>query len=117
MFYCFIFLKGDEDRLVDLRDSMGRSAMMLAASSGNTAIVRLLLDHGAQLDMQSNHGMTALMYTTKSKDTSVMEFLLERGAGLGLTSYSDGHTALSYAIENEQFGPIALLMKHKAESR
>ena len=48
-------------RAVDAPDRRGLTPLMWAAASGNTEVVRQLLDSGAAVDRRANDGSTALM--------------------------------------------------------
>jgi len=47
-------------RFLDLEDHHGRAALHEAAAHGNTHIVTMLLNSGAQIDMPDGYGMTSL---------------------------------------------------------
>jgi palmitoyltransferase len=74
------------DARVNLKDSVhGNSALHWAASSGNHAVVKLLMDHGADLDMSNTSGLTALDIATKRRAVWITQKLKEyyksRGQG------------------------------------
>ena len=94
-------------------------SLILPATSGKVATVRLLLDLGADPDFRTDpNGMTALMAAAMNGRTEVIAVLLEYGADASLTD-SGGDTALSWATlkalgSGDQSG-VALLGGGSAE--
>ena len=54
---------------------------MVAVATGNTEIVRALLERGADVDVKADHGVTALMLTEKNGYIEIAELLEQAGAG------------------------------------
>jgi len=48
---------------------------MDAASGGDTAVMRVLLEHGARADLRDNFGDTALVYARQQKQYAALELL------------------------------------------
>ena len=61
------------------RNNYGDTALMLAAGGGSPAIVRLLLDKGADVNQENSRQQTALF---SARTTEMLDLLLERGAVL-----------------------------------
>jgi len=65
---------------VNARPENDRTALLVAASYPHTVdLLRLLLDHGADLRAQDKGGATALALALRSADVEVVRFLVERG--------------------------------------
>jgi outer membrane protein assembly factor BamB len=65
---------------VDSANSYGRTALSLAASRGETDIMKLLIEAGAKLDSKDTfYGMTPLMAAMNGKQTAAVEVLVEAG--------------------------------------
>jgi hypothetical protein len=58
----------------------GYSVLHSAASAGNLAIVKLLIERGADINLKTAKGMTPLAHAEKAKKESVIDFLLSKGA-------------------------------------
>jgi ankyrin repeat protein len=58
----------------------GYSVLHSAAAAGNLAIVKLLIEHGADINLKTAKGMTPLAHAEKSKKEVVIDFLLSKGA-------------------------------------
>ena len=67
---------------VDARNSLGTTALQMAVGSfdTDTAIVRRLLDAGANPNVVDNTGATPLLRAAIAKDTATVRVLLARGA-------------------------------------
>jgi ankyrin repeat protein len=60
---------------------------MVAARTGNTAAVKTLLDHGAQVNhAESWRGQTALMFAAAEKHATVVQLLIQHGADVNARS-------------------------------
>ena len=78
----------------NVRPDDGRTALIIAAGQfGSSAVVKLLLDHGANAAATAN-GTTALRLAAGTGDGEVMRLLIERGANLK----ADAAAALTQAI-------------------
>jgi len=60
--------------------TIGETALMIAASRGNTAIVKLLLDAGANINVACPGDWSPLARAVASKSAPAVILLLERGA-------------------------------------
>lgn len=105
-----LLLKGSNLSSINIPDKRGNTALHLASSgeaqSGSEhsfvarAIVKLLLEHGADAGLRNQKGQTPLHLVTK--DTALMELLLANGAGLN-DADADGNTALHFAASNLRY--------------
>lgn len=73
----------------------GHNALSIAAIEDRPHLIKLLLDHGADVDRVS-HSASALIYATSLNQSRCVEELLNAGADPRVTS-TDGKTALHYA--------------------
>ena len=77
----------------------GYTPLHIAAFSGRTEVVRVLLDHGAQVDARDNMDMTPLMEAVaamKEENADAARLLIEHGANVGATTrLQPGTTALN----------------------
>ena len=64
---------------MDLQDNVGRSALMFASVVGQTKIVKLLLERGAQVDLRDNNGDSALMLADRNGHIKTVQFLQKEG--------------------------------------
>jgi ankyrin repeat protein len=78
---------------INARNMHGDSALRLAAYEGRLAIVKRLVEAGAQIEME---GWTPLIYATFNGHGEVVEFLLTKGADINAVSES-GMSALMAA--------------------
>ena len=98
----------------DLRDSSGRTALLLAAGNGYDAAVKVLLGSDKVKDGESKddiYGRTALSWAAGSGHEAVVKLLLgsEKVRDRDLRDSSD-RTALSWAAENGHEAVVKLLL-------
>lgn len=79
-----------------LSDDRHNSALMDAASGGNTEILEDLIRAGAELNYQSKNGQTALILTVGGGHTDCAEILIRAGADINITD-KVGLDAFAYA--------------------
>ena len=98
---------------VDARDEYGQTALMLAATAGQTALVQWLVDRGAKLDHAAKYGLSALMLAVVNGHVDVVRILANAGArrdlrGSGAPGFA-GKTALDLAMSREQSDIVEIL--------
>ncbi len=86
----------------------GWSALHYAASSGHTGIVRLLLEHHAFVDAESPNRTTPLMMAAQYGSTESVRLLLEEGA-IPTLKNQQGLNALDFARIGSRPDAIAIL--------
>ncbi len=74
----------------DTRDEKGNTLLMIASYSGNTQLVRQLLDLGANVHLENTSGWTALFMACHNPELDrgfpdVVEMLIEAGADIEKT--------------------------------
>jgi hypothetical protein len=97
---------------VDLRIDSGLTALMLASYNGNTSLIKILLDRGANPDLQGDQGDTALMILLQyyPEPLPIVRLLLDAGANTSLRN-NKGQTAFDLAANNPP--ALALLNEYK----
>jgi len=95
---------------LEARDREGRTPLVLAAMTGETAQVRRLLSQGADPNNWSRSHTTALMYAAWNGDGEAVEALLDWGADPHLGNI-DGRTALMAAAIQGHLGVVERLLE------
>ena len=96
----------------------GVTALMQAAMTGNTGIVKLLLNKGANVNAKAEQmgGMTPLMNAAAFGDIEMVRLLIDKGADIN-TKDTDGRTALSQAKVSKKEDIVNLLKSHGAKDK
>ncbi|KAK7883598.1 hypothetical protein LTR67_011097 [Exophiala xenobiotica] len=92
----------------------GRTPLSWMAERGHEAVVRLLLEKGAELDSKDTSGWTPLLRAAENGEEPVVRLLLEKGAKLD-SKDNDGRTPLSWAATSGHEPVVRLLLEKGAE--
>jgi uncharacterized protein len=100
--------------VLEVRDKEGWTALMHAASGGRTAIVKLLLQHGADVNAANNHGATPLYAASLEQHMDTALCLLAAGADVNAAT-DKGCNALMAAATSNNTALVQLLLSHGAD--
>jgi ankyrin repeat protein len=92
----------------------GHTLLMFAADTGNGAIARDLLEHGAEVDARLGNGNTALFMCIGRRSEQCMDALIQYGANVN-ASNNDGLTPLHVAAKNDNVSIVGQLLAHNAD--
>ena len=92
---------------------ISQTPLVVAAEKGHLAVVKLLLDHGANIERRDSKGWSPLSYAAETGHEAVVELLLYHGANTEAGD-KDGGTPLSYAAGNGHDAVVKLLLDHGA---
>lgn len=81
---------------LNIQDIKGQTPLMLMTEAGDTELVRIMLQAGADPEIQDWHGMTALHSSIKSRVDSCVDALLDHPCRLDHLTY-DGQSPLHTA--------------------
>jgi ankyrin repeat protein len=99
---------------VNEKDGHGDTALHHAASRKNIAIVRLLLNRGADVKAKGIAERTALHYTVRTGNTAFVHLLLDRGADVNARDMF-GDTVLHSAVKEGSTAVVQLLLDRGAD--
>ena len=102
---------------VRFRDDVysGMTTLLLAAQNGQSVVVELLLQKGADSsDKEPSSGTTALMLACRSGDLASAKILLQNRAEVDAKTEYTGSTALLMAAGDGRKDLVELLLKHGA---
>ena len=102
-----------DDGLADKSPLMEAASTFFATNRGD--MVRLLIEHGADLNQQDAEGQTALMRALEFSDMDVIETLIKAGANLDIQD-QEGNTVLMMA-ELSKSTKIVNLLKQAGASQ
>ena len=99
---------------VNGKNESGWSALMIAASKGNTEMLNLLIQKGAAVDEKNAKGQTPLIFAAHWGHADVVRLLIERGVNVNL-QMGDGWTALIDSISMDHTAVAKLLINSGAD--
>jgi ankyrin repeat protein len=99
---------------VDKKDARGKTALHSAVLTRNVAVVRLLVDRGADVDAKDNYGMTVLHSAALRGDEAMVRLLVERGADVKAKD-KNGETMLHRAASGGDEAVVRLLVDSGAD--
>ena len=113
-------LKGLKAQIVagtdpNLRDSNGKTPLMLAAQKRHKEIVEYLIAQGADINAQTKNGFTALFHTCIQGDDELAKLLIDSGADVN--AREDGNTPLMIAAFRGHLNVVKLLLENGADSK
>jgi len=91
-----------------------QSSLLKVAAKGHEAVVKLLLEKGAELEAKDWGGRTPLSHAAEKRHEAVVKLLLEKGAELEAKD-NNGRTPLLYAAENGNEAVMKLLLEKGPE--
>jgi ankyrin repeat protein len=91
-------------------DDVRRTPLHVASGNGRLEVVRLLLEHRANVNYQDNDGKSALHLASRHPSSDVARLLLDRGANINASS-TRGKTALHEASEFGQVAAVELFLE------
>lgn len=98
-----------------MRNRYGSTPMGEAAAIGSTAVLKLLLDAGADVESANGEGQTALMAVARTGNVDAARLLIRRGANVNAREGWGGQTALMWAAAQGHPAMIRLLIRHGAD--
>ncbi|KAK6513065.1 hypothetical protein TWF506_009228 [Arthrobotrys conoides] len=108
-----IFLEGGCVN-IDSRDGNGRTPLSHAASNGNEAIIRALLEQNVDCNYEDSEGRSPLSYAIQAGHEAAVQLLLEKGADVGIGTYSWG-TILHSAVTSGKEAIVRLLLEKSVD--
>nr|KAG5694252.1 hypothetical protein BaRGS_021567 [Batillaria attramentaria] len=81
---------------IEIKGQYNQTPLLVACYANKTSIVRVLLDHGAQVNVVGNlNGYTPLLLACQKGNAEVLKMLLQRNAHMNVST--SGHPALLYS--------------------
>lgn len=104
----------DSGSNVNLKNYFGSTPLLLAVCNNqDLAMVKYLMQRGAQLKDRDDLGTTPLMCASEHGNVSVVKFLLDKNAEINARNRV-GQTALFYAAREGKFLTVKLLLQNGA---
>ncbi len=107
----------DRGHSLDRKVEAGYTPLMIATGLGNSQLVQLLLDRGADVHiLDTNMGASALHKAAQSGVIDVAKLLIEHGAFVDLQSPTLGHTPLIDAVWHKRTAMVRYLLAQGART-
>nr|XP_054752859.1 serine/threonine-protein phosphatase 6 regulatory ankyrin repeat subunit B-like [Lytechinus pictus] len=102
---------------IEARDKDNFTPLLIAASSGHSATIKILLGKRANIVAIDKHDKTALFWAAEENKPEALQALLEHKMASKILEYSDRYdnTALHVAAENGYLGIVRILLNNGAE--
>lgn len=88
--------------------------VMMAARSGDSAVLALLLAAGGDAVTPNANGTTPLMFAAGAGNAEAVTMLVARGAAVNATDVTNGQTALMFAAAQGRVDAVAVLLGRQA---
>lgn len=95
----------------------GVTPLVVAAQTGNSALVKRLLSAGAKVDVPIPGGETALMSASRTGSLEAVQALLKAGANPNAKEEAKGQSAIVWAASEGHADVVAALIEAKADFR
>ena len=116
---CALLLLDANKQNLEMRDCEGKTALILAAASGQGSLplCRALLDAGAYIRACDEDGKTALEWCAANRHPEAIELLLERGADPNRSDFNGKTPLIAAAASFPANAPTAVgaLLRHGAD--
>jgi ankyrin repeat protein len=100
----------------ELTDSSGRTALLYAARKGHDAVVKLLMNSGANIDSKdAKWCRTPLSYAAENGHSAIVQLLLDKRADIESRDSCYNSTPILWAAWRGQEDAVKLLLKNGAE--
>ncbi|KAL2812481.1 hypothetical protein BJX63DRAFT_242411 [Aspergillus granulosus] len=103
-------------RILERKDSYGRTPLFWAAGRGHTDVVKLLLKHHSKVNTRDKDRLTPLHIAVTAEHAPVVQLLLDNNADIEAKA-AGGNTPLARAIEGGSKEMIILLLSRGAEMK
>ncbi|KAL3464376.1 ankyrin repeat-containing domain protein [Aspergillus heterothallicus] len=100
---------------VDARHTSRQTPLIIAASEGQEAVVKLLIGKGANLELKDTRGLTALSWAAIRGEEEIAKLLIVGGADLETRDIFE-QTPLLHAAEMKHKGILKLLLEKGAHT-
>jgi hypothetical protein len=105
-----MLVKEKPDIYLEKVNEYGRTPLSWAARQGREAVVKLLLEKGAEIEAKDEYGRTPLSWAAGQGHEAVVKLLLEKGAEIEVKD-EYGSTPLSWAAEQGHEAVVKLLLE------
>jgi len=106
-----------ENMDVNLVNTDGNTALMLAAFNGHTETIDILLKAKADVNKRNPDGRTALMFASTINKPSAVELLIKNGAEVNAYDGGEQWTPLMFAAGEGHTAVVDILLAHKANAK
>lgn len=104
-------------RILEFRDQLGRTPLLLAAEEGQEDVVGALIQSGASYEAIAKDGWDLLTHAASTNASGVIDILFERQCirNIDKPIPNSGRTALSIAASRGHLAAVNVLLKHGAK--
>jgi len=96
-------------------DTDGATALAVAVYRDQAAVMKLLIDAGADVNTQTKQGFTPLSLAAEKGNADLIKLLLKKGANVGIKNFVSGQDALWISSLFGHVDIMQLLIDHSAD--
>lgn len=93
-----MMIRYDRGLMINFKNKEGLTPLHLACQQGQVAVVKMLMDHGAQVDPATHEQKTPLHYACENNNKTIARILLSHKANINAKTF-EGWTPLHYAVQ------------------
>lgn len=109
----------NQGAIIDARDRLATTPLMIACEKGRTDMVRKLIEAGADVNARDRLGATPLMWASYGNKVEILELLINAGAKVNAKDKENGSTPLIWWATNskDNVEGLKFLIRHGAGTR
>jgi ankyrin repeat protein len=90
------------------------NVLLISAANGHIKIIKILLEHGADINYSQEDGANALFFAVQNGHVDLVSWLLDNGVSIEIANSKNGRSPLDIAASHSTRNMVELLLKRGA---